>query len=59
MKPHFIRCALGHHAYTEADECNRITCERCGKRMPIRYETIPDPTLEGRQLARPKTRRQA
>jgi hypothetical protein len=53
-----IRCRFGFHAYTERDEHGRITCERCGRRKPVVFATIPDPDLVGRQLTRPKTRGQ-
>jgi len=53
-----LLCRIKFHTYTETDEHGRITCERCGKRKPVIYPTIEDPSLAGRQLNRPKTRRQ-
>jgi hypothetical protein len=54
-----ILCRFRIHKFTERDEHGRITCQRCGKRAPIVFATIEDPALAGRQLRRPKTRRQA
>jgi hypothetical protein len=53
-----ILCRFQFHAFHEKDEFGRVTCTRCGKRQPIEYEQIQDPELAGRQLNRPKTRRQ-
>jgi hypothetical protein len=53
-----IRCRLGFHKYTEIDDCNRCSCERCGDRKPIIYAQIQAPELAGRQLNRPKTKGQ-
>ena len=49
-------CKLNSHAFNEVDEFNRISCERCAKRKPVRFAQIQAPELEGRQLNRPKTR---
>jgi hypothetical protein len=54
-----LLCRLNKHRFTECDEHNRITCERCGKRKPVVFAVIPDPELHGRQLVRAKTRGQA
>lgn len=51
-------CKLNSHRFTEVDEFNRISCERCAKRKPVRFDTIRDPALAGRELARPKTKGQ-
>ena len=53
-----IRCRINIHAFHETDEFGRTTCTRCGKRQPIVFAQIQDPELAGRQLNRPKTRRQ-
>lgn len=54
-----LLCRINRHRYTETDQHGRITCERCGKRKPVVFQTIADPELAGRQLARAKTRGQA
>lgn len=53
-----IRCLLRIHRYDDPDTHGRKFCVRCGKRQPVKFATIPDPALDGRQLSRPKTRRQ-
>jgi hypothetical protein len=53
-----LRCKLNLHAFNETDEFGRIWCERCGVRKPVRFAQIMDDALLGRQLNRPKTRKQ-
>ena len=58
-KPVKILCKLGRHRYDYTDQHGRSWCIRCEKRKPVVYTTRPDPDLAGRQLTRPKTRKQA
>lgn len=53
-----LRCKLNFHAFTETDEFNRTTCERCGTRLPKAIRVLSPEELEGRQLIRRKTRGQ-
>lgn len=53
-----ILCRFKIHKFSERDEHGRITCQRCGKRKPVIYATIPDHELADRQMRRPKTRGQ-
>jgi hypothetical protein len=56
MRPISIRCSWGVHKFTEVDDCNRVTCERCGERKPVRFRVLSPDELDGRQMIRPKTR---
>jgi hypothetical protein len=57
MRPYSFRCGWFRlHKYDEVDDCNRISCSRCAKRKPVRFETIQAPEAVGRELNRPKTR---
>lgn len=51
-----LRCKLKFHAFTETDEFNRTTCERCGTRLPKAIRVLSPEELEGRQLIRRKTK---
>ena len=53
-----ILCRFNIHRFSERDEHNRITCQRCGKRKPVVFATIEDPALAGRQMRRAKTKGQ-
>jgi hypothetical protein len=58
MRPVSIRCSWDIHKFTEVDDCNRVTCERCGERKRIRYAQIQAEEDRGRQLNRAKTKGQ-
>jgi hypothetical protein len=58
MRPISIRCSWGVHKFTEVDDCNRVTCERCGERKPVRFAQIQPAEDIGRVLNRPRTKGQ-
>jgi hypothetical protein len=59
MRPYSFRCGWFRlHKYDEVDDCNRISCSRCAKRKPVRFETIQAPEAVGRELNRAKTKGQ-
>ena len=51
-------CKLNSHAFNEVDEFNRISCERCAKRKPVRFPQIQPSEDVGRVLNRPRTKGQ-
>ena len=59
-RTHSFRCQFGFHWYDKAssDEYGRVWCARCRTREPIHYRVLNDIEKQGREMIRPKTRKQ-